>query len=797
MSDRQVSQSSQDPIQPAQLTSVDSQFSLPGEAHEPPRNMFEPCVQTNRIIEYSFSQEPDDKFSCAAALLPGTGLRIPLSERLRLLIKPYDRGKRLNDSSVLAHCSPDKPTDLRIDAIGHGIADKLIQSEEGRPHAFHYFSRALKLAETRYTVTHFESLAIVYSGIKLSCYLHGINFVIKSDHRALCYLMKVKDPCARLARLALMLQESTFEIEYSSNKTHADIDCLSRSPIPAEPGDDTLIDFPFYGLGFENKKVDLLDPSPIDSVADIISAQQSDSFCARYRDLLLRGNERLVVRRAQNFVVVYDTIYWIDRSSDEKKYLLVISVEIVLLILETCHDKHGHFGVYKTYSSIKSRFFWRSMFETVKDYVVFCSECQKSKVSAHKSTGLYQPIPVAHRLFGTFSNDLLGPVPESDGYKYCLCMVDQLSHMQLIEPPREGVLEVMKIRVFLRFGFQTKVITDRGLNLSGQFPTDYYHRFDIAVARTTSFHPQSNGMVESMNRLIGHPLAIFWSSQRERHKYCPFVEFCYNTTPNVTTGMSSYCTVYKQEARVPADDITGRLNLQVCQPSEAQRKADLFADQLALTCRTAQVTHVLSPDKRESMTDANQTQFEFKEGDLELVPQSQLRLLYEGKFKSRHTCPCILVRWLSLCSFLLLILLVIFTAIEWQGKGRQYENDSMNACPMQRHALQERGLQSRDLMSKMVDHRYTNHDINEANHEINVNFNDIEADHRFTNHNIDSGNDDHNSNDGLVSTDQGEYDVGSEPDYTPLGDIVSRPTTPIFEKADKNCGTADTVCKFC
>ena len=379
-------------------------------------------------------------------------------------------------------------------------------------------------------------------------------------------------------------------------------------------------------------------------------------------------------------------------------------------------------------------------------------------------------------------------------------MVDQFSLMLLIEPLRETsgetALGVMKINVFLRFGFPTKIIADRGLNLSGQFSTDYYHRFCIAVARTTSFHPQSNGMVESMNRLIGHSLAIFWSSQREWHKYRPFVEFCYNTTPNVTTGMSSFCIVYGQEARVPADDITGRLNLQVCQPSEAQRKADLFADQLALTRRTAQVTHVLSPDKRESITDANQTQIEFRERDLELVSQNQLKLQYNEKFESRHTCPCKLMRWLSLCSFLLLTSFVIFTAIELQGKGRLCENDSVNVCHIQRYALQERGLRSRDLMFK-ADHRYTNHDINEANHEINGKFNAEMADHRYTNHNIVSGNDDHNSNDGPVSTDQGEYDVGSEPDYIPFGDVASRLPTPTFKKADKSCGSTETVRKFC
>ena len=245
--------------------------------------------------------------------------------------------------------------------------------------------------------------------------------------------------------------------------------------------------------------MDLLDPSPLDLVADIVSAQQSDSFCARYRDLLSTANERLIARKARNFVVVDDALYWIDRSKGEKRYLLVVPLELVPVILEACHDKHGHFGVYKTNSTIRLRFFWKNMFQHVKEYVVSCEDCQRRKVGKHKSNGLYMPIPVATRVFETFSIDLLGPVPESDGYKYCFCMVDQLSHMLLIEPLKETsgdtILEIMKNRVFLKFGFPLKIIADRGLNVSGQFAYDYYQRFGIDLIRTTSFHPQTNGMV--------------------------------------------------------------------------------------------------------------------------------------------------------------------------------------------------------------------------------------------------------------------------------------------------------------
>ena len=269
---------------------------------------------------------------------------------------------------------------------------------------------------------------------------------------------------------------------------------------PPKPGDDTLIDFPFYALNKE--KVDLLDPSPLDSVADVVSAQQSDPFCCRYRDILLTGNQRLIMRRARNFILVDDTLYWIDRTDGKNRYLLVVPTDLISVILESCHDKFGHFGVYKTYSTIRLRFFWKDMFRLVKKYVISCVECQRRKVGPHKSTGLYMPIPVATRVFETFSIDLLGPVPESDGYKYCLCMVDQLSHMLLIEPLKETsgdtILEVMKNRVFLKFGFPVRIIADRGLNVSGQFAYDFYQRFGVELVRTTSFHPQTNGMVESL-----------------------------------------------------------------------------------------------------------------------------------------------------------------------------------------------------------------------------------------------------------------------------------------------------------
>ena len=227
---------------------------------------------------------------------------------------------------------------------------------------------------------------------------------------------------------------------------------------------------------------------------------------------------------------------------------------------------------------------------------------------------------------------------------------------------------------------------------------------------------------------------------------------------------------------MPADAITGRLNLKDCQPSEAQRKADLFADQLALTRQAAHDAYVKAQEKRKPVIDANRSHIEFSEGDQVLVYQNQLKVTAGGKFKPRYTGPWIVLRRFSPNTYLV-------TIADRRGKGRLYENDIVNVCRMKRFIEREKPIFSTDLP-------------NEANHETNVNFNTKEADHRFTNHNIVSGNDDHNSNDGLVLTDQGECDVGSEPDYVPYGDVVSRPPPPPLKRPTRIAGPPKRFADF-
>ncbi|GJU43875.1 reverse transcriptase domain-containing protein [Tanacetum coccineum] len=75
----------------------------------------------------------------------------------------------------------------------------------------HYASKTMTEAETNYTTTEKEMLAVVYAFEKFRSYLIMNKSVVYTDHSALKYLFNKKDAKARLLRWVLLLQEFDFK----------------------------------------------------------------------------------------------------------------------------------------------------------------------------------------------------------------------------------------------------------------------------------------------------------------------------------------------------------------------------------------------------------------------------------------------------------------------------------------------------------------------------------------------------------------------------------------------------------
>nr|GFA37578.1 DNA-directed DNA polymerase [Tanacetum cinerariifolium] len=98
----------------------------------------------------------------------------------------------------------------------------------------HYASKTMNDAESNYTTTEKEMLAVVYAFEKFRSYLIMNKSIVHTDHFALKYLFAKKDAKARLLRWVLLLQEFDFKVLDTKGAENLAVDHLSRLENPYE-----------------------------------------------------------------------------------------------------------------------------------------------------------------------------------------------------------------------------------------------------------------------------------------------------------------------------------------------------------------------------------------------------------------------------------------------------------------------------------------------------------------------------------------------------------------------------------
>ncbi|XP_072078017.1 uncharacterized protein [Arachis hypogaea] len=141
-----------------------------------------------------------------------------------------------------------RPFEIMCDASNFAVGAALAQHEGKNPYVIAYASTTLDRAQSNYTTTEKELLAIVFALDKFRAYLLGSKVVVYSDNAALKYLLAKKEFKPRLIRWVLLLQEFDLEIQDRSGSQNLVADHLSR--LKHTKGDATPINdsFPFEGL---------------------------------------------------------------------------------------------------------------------------------------------------------------------------------------------------------------------------------------------------------------------------------------------------------------------------------------------------------------------------------------------------------------------------------------------------------------------------------------------------------------------------------------------------------------------
>ncbi|GKB58930.1 reverse transcriptase domain-containing protein, partial [Tanacetum coccineum] len=116
----------------------------------------------------------------------------------------------------------------------YAIGSVLGQRIEKHFRPIHYASKTMTEAESNYTTTEKEMLAVVYAFEKFRSYLIMNKSIVYTDHSTLKYLFAKKDAKARLLRWVLLLQEFDFKVIDTKGAENYAADHLSRLENPYE-----------------------------------------------------------------------------------------------------------------------------------------------------------------------------------------------------------------------------------------------------------------------------------------------------------------------------------------------------------------------------------------------------------------------------------------------------------------------------------------------------------------------------------------------------------------------------------
>eukprot|EP00762_Andalucia_godoyi_P006395 ANDGO_02858.mRNA.1 Retrovirus-related Pol polyprotein from transposon 412 len=272
---------------------------------------------------------------------------------------------------------------------------------------------------------------------------------------------------------------------------------------------------------------------------------------------------------ADRFVVDEGVLYYLASTepgrarvpSDSRR--LVVPASMRAEVLSQLHDDPlaGHLGFTKTYDKVRRRFFWPGMYQDTKHWVASCVDCSMKKTPRRALPGTMEPI-VVDGPFDMVGVDVLGPLTMTErGNKYVVVFSDYLTKWtEAFAVPRADAVTIARLiveEVICRYGAPKKLLSDRGAAFLSGIVSEVCKVFGIKKVNTTSYHPQTDGIVERFNHTLVTMLSMFTSHhQKDWDVFLPHVLFAYRTSVHDSTEELPFYLMFGRDPRLPIDVAT-------------------------------------------------------------------------------------------------------------------------------------------------------------------------------------------------------------------------------------------------